>query len=1432
MADPIPIDTLSAAYPLVLLPVRLETRFDHARATLLIRIYPDEIFADTHEPQLTEAEEAAGIEYWGTIWKADEAVERSAWGRLVARSTATRAAWIVEATTPTNSRVTEDKPEFPLIPRKAASWTRPALARLLPERWVVVASRAGIERHRVVSNPVQPALQLSLSPDEETPRVELGGPGGPPIDVDLLWTVDFGVALTAGMAVEITPLSADDLTLGFDRIIAIGVVTQALPTPVHRAQALGALLDAHHYTRGLAFVPQGAPTNNTRSAPAAYPTPDPGGAQSFVVERGTSLPTAGSDGTRWAAALGIDVRHVAHVEGADRTENVAARAMANALWPATWGYFIEQMMAPLFEPRHVAQVRRYFVEHVQARGPYPSFRVGDVPYGLLPVTTLGTFTSSQHATGDVEKGLPAFLAGLFPHWRNRTSGAPRIGRTTDPDADLLEVLGMDASASEFRVRGTMGATLILNLFRVIFEEEGDWRLEYDKWRAHASGISATALKTIGKDPAWADARAAWLVYEYDAPRFGAPFVQAGVLSETDPLTTNYIATIREATIQELRDMSLPADAPLLQRILRHATLWEYARLCYDTLFAAGELRLPWDRYEREFREMPWITPSASIWELFAKPLPMIPGAPLVADYLLSPHFSGTPEGLAVASYRASLKELEARSTAELERLFTETLDTSSYRLDAWVTSVAKFRLEEMARARAHLPAAGTNLGAFGWVENLRPAIPSDVVQGGHVHAPTLTHAAAAAVLRNAHLTRAGTAGQQYALHLSSSRVRTARALLDAVRNGQPLGAVLGYRIERRLHELGRQWLIAGLRGAFPLVAEKRGGATGEPLETIAARNVADGLALVRAWLAAGKNVDALKLMPRDAADKAALTAEIGALEEAMDAVADLLTAESVFQIVRGNTTAAAASMDALAQGLRPPDPEIVRAPRSGPSFTHRVAIALDRSTPPSAWATTVRSTLEPRVNAWAGAIFGDLSAVACSVSVPGAAAEDPRRSIDVTLENLDLSPLDLVALADAGGAESTDSDFDRRVAFAALGDEIATDVQITYDRTTSGAPAKTFREVIELARMIAVVLRSARPLRPADLSLPERGSSSAQLDDGDATTRAKTLRGVFVKKAAQLQAAITAARTALTDASEKDLRAALREVAAFGLSGVFPAPRGQDGGKALLAAAGSVMTEVNRRDGAQAKVEIADTATAMLVVRAILGEGALFVPRFTLPDASSLKSAFSEGPDLLGATKATAIGKWMMGASRVRPALGRWRKLWLVAEALGASRASYSLAQIPHQSDVHWAALPPPSSDLAAAISGVVSLVMHGSVPTGSTWAGLLLDEWAEVIPAQTQSTGVAFHYDNPGAEAPQVALALAHPDGGFLGKKWSLATALAILNDTIDLSHMRAVDGELLGELAQLLPAVFFADDHEAKVTISTALRNSLLDERTIGAP
>ena len=56
-------------------------------------------------------------------------------------------------------------------------------------------------------------------------------------------------------------------------------------------------------------------------------------------------------------------------------------------------------------------------------------------------------------------------------------------------------------------------------------------------------------------------------------------------------------------------------------------------------------------------------------------------------------------------------------------------------------------------------------------------------------------------------------------------------------------------------------------------------------------------------------------LPGGGPDRVAIETELQQLDRAVDAVADLLTSESVFQIVRGNSAKAASVLDAVGQGL-------------------------------------------------------------------------------------------------------------------------------------------------------------------------------------------------------------------------------------------------------------------------------------------------------------------------------------------------------------------------------------------------------------------------------------------------------------------------------------------------------------------------------------
>ncbi|GAA1663701.1 hypothetical protein GCM10009745_01680 [Kribbella yunnanensis] len=1023
---------------------------------------------------------------------------------------------------------------FPVRPAELAkaSWTKKAQARLLPDKFLVLGWENGEEVINKVGEPI--TGDLAVSPDPELPRAEQleidKTSGALRVPEDLQWLTNFEVAVRKGMGVKIdrTP----KVTKGVSRLIVIGLRTKN--GPAGSAQELADLISRQHRsTDGFVLLPQGTPTNNTEQAPAGQAKRE---AAETSLRTAFGLPEAvgdwktKTDGEWFTELLGIDPAGLTGVPNFDGRDQAEARAANLALWPATWGSYLQTTLADAVPATVVEETRTFFTRYVSGRGAIPAFKVGRQPYGVLPTTV---FSKLAWAANPHRTGLHAMLQTMAGDWTAAaTANVKTVNSPGDRHQVLLDILALHPASAEFHQRyansvddlfnrrnlGNQGQLVVDRLrdtvlleppIRALFERLG-----------HA-GLNPDILRRL-------------FVGE-QFPLLG-PLVTEGPLSEKDPIgPENYLAWLAANVRTDLdrirrEDGLVKKPAALLYLLLRHAVLlgWEEAaRLLYA---ATGREPLP--TADPAFVHVDANLASASRFRLLYSKDSAITSDPnrYVVDYIPTALTDGKPATARLAEQAAALDVLADLPTARLERLLAEHLDTATYRLDAWRLGLVNERLEEVRATGAR----GVHLGAYGWLDEVRPRkdAPTEKTDltgklkeifqpagstplllekgnGGYIHAPSPSHATTAAVLRAGYLANAAEETPTvFAVNLSSERVRVALSLLDGLRQGQSPGALLGYRFERALHDrydgvprVELDKYIDPLRSWFPLRSGKideTSPVPGTAVEVVEARNVIDGLKLIQHVARPGR--DPLQypfglpgLPPAGPDETKAIADAVDDLFDVHDAIGDLIVAEGTHQTLLGNTERAAATLDAVSKEGFPPEPAVVQSPRSGVSLTHRLAVRLTSGLSPNHGSTLFRGNgprakAEPAVNAWVAKMLPSQQDVVVVVSWREHGRPEPVKRT-ITQYDLELQPIDLFwALRPEDEAAMTDLD-DRIAGVVAKLYRPRPDSELKIEYTTRVEDKVTFFELSPLVDALRTLLTTARPLRTTDL-VPGAGSST------------------------------------------------------------------------------------------------------------------------------------------------------------------------------------------------------------------------------------------------------------------------------------------------------------------------------------------------------
>lgn len=1538
---------LDPALPVVLLPIRIETRWgerdlpppegtggEPAKMPVLrVRIFPDDISVVTAPDGLTPAEVEAGRRFWTTHDAEPSQQEASDEGLLAHRR---RGAWEVLARTVGADRVAHvaratrsgeaDRMVEPVTPA----------ARLLPESWVVVGHSGGerVLTAHVTRPPGRDSIAVGPAGHPDGPAPFDPEDPGVVVDPELRWLTDYDAAERQGMAVTVDLVSPEEARAGrpppwreagLEALVVLGVRGSHADDPEQEAERLADLLGGHLAAGDAAFVPVGTPTNNLQAAASGWSSrPDIfAGYDQAVGEpaedeepiTGALRGEPGTTATRaLGAALGLPPAALAGLPASDHGGQAHARAMATALYPATFGEAMRTLLRSIAPaPAEVTALDAaaqfaagHVTDYVRGRGPLPVLRIGRQPYGVLPVTLLARLAPAPGDPPALE-ALTRLLRALRPFWDGAAARLPALGgvpgessaalmrilqqspvphpgqyqlRThwaQDPvlEATLSWILGPDVQpASDLQTLAaatttTQATPLVDAALQIVRQDDVAGVLGDATVRAQvASGAQASGIRQVLLKALWAslglpstlpppatDPLFGALTTEPPS-RFPAPVVsRPGPAAEGGLTAPGYLAALAagRGIMQE------PPD--LLYHLTKTSLLLDRQPPDPADLVARWQDALPQFQqrladFDGRVRQYHWWHERAAQTPITDGVVELEPPASEVRDHLENDPDDQVPwwrlpELVAVGSGPggATKAAVQLLADAQLDdggyaRLLGETLACASTRLDAWITSLATRRLDQLRSGRPR----GVQLGCWGVVTDLPgpPVRPdADAADGlqrprrhvGYVHAPSLDQAATAGVLRAAELSHAGSPSTLASLDLTSRQARTGRDVITAVGNGQPLGAVLGDWLERALADAGLHAATTALRLAFPQDRTDpeppegpQAGATREPpagSEAVIPADVVDGFDAWRAWRNDGSSI------PRTApGDPATLATVFEQLDRVVEAVADTFVAEGVHALVSGRSDLAGATFAALERGDQPPlDFDVLRTPRSGVTISHRLVLPLDGLPAVDGWnRTRPRALLAPGPERWAASVLGPPSGYRTTVSGRTASGDQVRTAVG--LDALGLCALDVAveSAEDVGGA---------RVPL--LAERLAAAAGVVGDLRVE-AQDGTWDEMVELAGAVAAALTGARPARAADLAPPPDGGTvggqagplpAPELqDDGLVHRIADQLEG--------LDAALAGIDDAVRDRDDtepvgNDL---LDPLARLGLPGSVLPPGAATVGAAraaasaaaavrrdvhqLLAEAGAPGGEVQAGDGApegeppdpaDAEIPWRDRLTTAsrgpsgldvltAVVRRLAGDPVLPTP--AVP--SELQAHQLAG----AAPSAAELDAWLERVGRVRDKAAAVDDLRLFVEAAGRTTEPLHAVHLPRVDGQPWlggAVTEAEAAELRRPQSGYaqVHVVVAGTVPTtgDGSLSALVLDEFDEVLPAATTTTGLSFHYDAPGARPPQSILVAVHPDPDGT---WSWKLLDEIVTETLALARLRPVELEDLTAtgLDQLLPLTY----------------------------
>ncbi len=1307
-----------------LLPVRLETRFlppghtaEHPQAPspgapgtwrLRLRVVPDTLSLDRHDPAVTSAEERGLAALWASLATAPDPADpvgsaraasreggwADAFGRLAAQVGPARAAWLVR-TVPAErtARGVEVGTTGGAEPRGGAA--------------VVTAFPAAVDVWAVWGGGQVETLHV-LHPD----RAALATASPVPS-----WLTSWDGAVAVGLAAEI------ELAHHPEELEVLGV-SGLQDDPAE----LVALLGAHAAAGALSLTGPGAATSIVHGAPVLPTGRD---VREWLDEAGAMAPLP----ARTLAALLGDQAAAALDPVPGAGDDALDALLVRATFPALWGYGAAGVLG-LVDPADTPRLWRWAGTWFRPQGAYATVVVDGTAYGVLPVVDPG-----RVAAAGIGPALAPVRALLDP-----------VGRAIDgwrgaADLDRGVVGGgvRDVVATLRRgpVPHAFGRARLQSVDLLAAVTDGDVLGARAAWdRGHDLSVHV-----LGGPPG-----RRYRASGEDVPRVRLPLIVPPTGQAADPETAvedarNLLEQWRDDWLfepvelglgqpvrivyahREFQDSAFHLDrthpATLLHRLLLRSVA--LAGVSFDLL--RQSVGVPLDpRWGPE-------PPPGLLEDLVLRGRSTHARRHLnaLAGALVDHGFDGTAWGHADPELVEELVWLategfdrvrdlpvacvdDAAHGRAAHRALGALLETAAGRWDAWWDAVGAAHVADVQRAS---PGPAT-AGVHGWVDAPWRGTPGPG-PGGLLLAPSQAQAATAAALRDRAV---HDDDGRWELRLDSATVGPARALLADIGQGWHPAEAVGRLIEERLVErsgplsrVGSAELVA-LRAAFPLRTGQGHFGCCHGLRVLA------------------EDVD--RLPPVGAP---------GALGDALDEVrailataADLVVAEAVHGVLAGRPERAAVATEALAGQLSPGPLDLLEADHPGRVVHTLVLAALPRTGPPPDGGGVLAAA--PAFDAALRALGPGIQ-----ITLPGAGGPTT-----LPLTALGLAPVHAAVLADT--------------ALGTLAALRAGQLGIAVDWPTDGTVPPLTVTGAEPARLLRAALAGRAP-DPVEL-VPPGGPAVDGAPPPDVVAVREAAAEDWRRRIAEVAAAADAVAQAAASAAE-EARSAWRSaldldeqptgyrqladhVLALAAWGEGPDP----------VVAGLVSDEPGQRDAAlAATLAHLDRGASRLAARAAAARTRTATPAVLAELAAGRDLPVGTpapltvlGEQLEPAEGTATLTEWLPALAEVRRALTPLAGV-LALPGVACSAVDpgdpWRLAALAPQPGGDPDALRPPDPRL--------TVVLDLAGAAGPDREFVVVDAFSERVPDPAPDLGLAFDAATPSAAPPQAILLVPTPD-------------------------------------------------------------------------